>query len=174
MLRLLWEDFKAAGEYYSGITADDVPEIVSRATELDLTGLIADLTQTAMPVDYAKFLKPLGVVLEASEIPVERKLLGISGSGSDAGFTVRQVYDKETAQWIGIAPGDVIIALDGVRVKGNNLSELLARYGEGDELLIHAFRDDALLAWAVLLGKPKTFQSKVVIKPTKLGKDWLS
>ena len=159
MLRLLWEDFKAAGEYYSGITADDVPEIVSRATELDLTGLIADLTQTAMPVDYAKFLKPLGVVLEASEIPVERKLLGISGSGSDAGFTVRQVYDKETAQWIGIAPGDVIIALDGVRVKGNNLSELLARYGEGDEILIHAFRDDALLAWAVLLGKPKTFQS---------------
>lgn len=174
VLRLLWEDFKAAGEYYSGITADDVPEIVSRATELDLTGLIADLTQTAMPVDYAKFLKPLGVVLEASEIPVERKLLGISGSGSDAGFTVRQVYDKETAQWIGIAPGDVIIALDGVRVKGNNLSELLARYGEGDEILIHAFRDDALLAWAVLLGKPKTFQSKVVIKPTKLGKDWLS
>ena len=174
VLRLLWEDFKAAGEYYSGITADDVPEIVSRATELDLTGLIADLTQTAMPVDYAKFLKPLGVVLEASEIPVERKLLGIGGSGSDAGFTVRQVYDKETAQWIGIAPGDVIIALDGVRVKGNNLSELLARYGEGDEILIHAFRDDALLAWAVLLGKPKTFQSKVVIKPTKLGKDWLS
>ena len=104
----------------------------------------------------------------------ERKLLGISGLGNDAGFTVRQVYDKETAQWIGIAPGDVIIALDGVRVKGGNLPELLARYGEGDEILIHAFRDDALLAWAVLLGKPKTFQSKVVIKPTKLGKDWLS
>ena len=100
--------------------------------------------------------------------------VGISGLGNDAGFTVRQVYDKETAQWIGIAPGDVIIALDGVRVKGGNLPELLARYGEGDEILIHAFRDDALLAWAVLLGKPKTFLSKVVIKPTKLGKDWLS
>lgn len=174
VLRLLWEDFKAAGADYSGITSDDVPEIVARATELDLTGLIADLTETAMPVDYAKFLKPLGVTLEESETPAERKLLGISGLGNDAGFTVRQVYDKETAQWIGIAPGDVIIALDGVRVKGGNLPELLARYGEGDEILIHAFRDDALLAWAVLLGKPKTFQSKVVIKPTKLGKDWLS
>ena len=51
---------------------------------------------------------------------------------------------------------------------------MLFRSGEGDEILIHAFRDDALLAWAVLLGKPKTFLSKVVIKPTKLGKDWLS
>ena len=72
-----------------------------------------------------------------------------------------------------IAPGDIIIALDGVRVKCSNLSELLSRYGEGDEILIHAFRDDSLLAWAVLLGKPKAFLSKVVIKPTKLGRDWL-
>ena len=89
VLRLLWEDFKAAGADYSGITSDDVPEIVARATELDLTGLIADLTETAMPVDYAKFLKPLGVTLEESETPAERKLLGISGLGNDAGFTVR-------------------------------------------------------------------------------------
>ena len=173
VVRLLWEDYKAAQSDYSGITSDDVPEIFIRATGLDLTGLLSDLTHTAMPVDYAKYLKPLGISLEESENSAERKYLGIDGYGTDAGFTVRHVYDKETAQWIGIAPGDVIIALDGVRVKGNNLSELLARYSEGDEILIHAFRDDALLAWAVLLGKPKTFLSKVVIKPTKLGKDWL-
>lgn len=173
VVRLLWEDYKAAHTDYSGITADDVPEIFTRATDLDLTGLLADLTQTAIPVDYAKYFKPLGVSLEESDTAAERKYLGISGCGSEAGFTVRHVYDKETAQWIGIAPGDVIIALDGVRVKGNNLSELLARYSEGDEILIHAFRDDALLAWAVLLGKPKTFLSKVTIKPTKLGKAWL-
>ena len=173
VLRLLWEDYKSAQTDYSGITADDVPEIFARATDLDLTTLIAELTQTAMPVDYAEYLKPLGVTLEESETNAERKYLGLSGQGSEAGFTVRNVYDKETAQWIGIAPGDVIIALDGVRVKNNSLAELLARYGEGDEVLIHAFRDDALLAWAVLLGKPKTFLSKVVIKPTKLGKDWL-
>lgn len=173
VMRLFWEDYKAAGDDYSGILADDVAEIFLRATDLDLTGLIADLTQTAMPIDYAKFFKPLGVSLEESDVGAERKLLGISGTGSDAGFTVRNVFDKETAQWIGIAPGDIIIALDGVRVKCSNLSELLSRYGEGDEILIHAFRDDSLLAWAVLLGKPKAFLSKVVIKPTKLGRDWL-
>ena len=173
VMRLLWEDYKAAGDDYSGIRADDVSEIFVRATDLDLTALLADLTQTAIPVDYAAHLKPLGVTLEESETSAERKYLGISGSGGEAGFTVRNVFDKETAQWIGIAPGDVIIALDGVRVKGNNLTELLARYSEGDEILIHAFRDDSLLAWAVLLGKPKTFLSKVTLKPTKLGKDWL-
>ena len=174
VLRLLWEDFKAAGSDYSGITSDDVPEIVNRATGLDLTELISGLTQTAMPVDYERLLKPLGVTLEESDAPAERRLLGISGRGSEAGFTVQNVYDKETAQWIGLAPGDLIVALDGVRVKNNNLSELLSRYAEGDEILVHAFRDDSLLAWAVLLGKPASFKSKVVIKPTKLGKKWLS
>lgn len=173
VMRLMWEDCKAAGSDYSGILPEDVPEIFARATELDFTDLLTKLTQTAMPVDYAEFLKPLGISLKETETPVERRYLGISGCGNDAGFTVRNVYDKETAQWIGIAPGDVIIALDGVRVKGNNLSELLSRYGEGDEILIHAFRDDSLLAWAVLLGKPKTFLGKVEFKPTKLGKAWL-
>lgn len=174
VLRLMWEDFKDAGSDYCGITSEDVPEIISRACGLDLTDLTGELTQTAMPVDYAKYFKPLGVTLEESETSPERKYLGIEGSGSDAGFTVRSVYDKETAQWIGIAPGDVIIALDGVRVRGGNLAELLSRYGEGDEILIHAFRDEALLAWAVLLGKPASFRTKAVIKPSKLGKAWLA
>ena len=95
VLRLLWEDFKAAGADYSGITSDDVPEIVARATELDLTGLIADLTETAMPVDYAKFLKPLGVTLEESETPAERKLLGISGLGNDAALRYVRFMTKK-------------------------------------------------------------------------------
>ena len=34
VLRLLWEDFKAAGADYSGITSDDVPKIVARAQNL--------------------------------------------------------------------------------------------------------------------------------------------
>ena len=71
-----------------------------------------------MPVDYAKFLKPLGVTLEESETPAERKLSASAASAMTPALRYVQVYDKETAQWIGIAPGDVIIALDGVRVKG--------------------------------------------------------
>ncbi len=170
---LMWKDFKDAGKYYGGIGEDDFPEIVHRATGLDLTTLILDLTQTAARVDYAHYVKALGVSLAEDEIAVERKLLGISGTATDTGFFVKTVYDRETAQWIGIAPGDTIIALDGVRVHSSNFSKLLSRYSEGDEVLIHAFRDDSLLAWAVLLGKPVTFETKVSIKPTSLGKAWL-
>ncbi|MDO4938237.1 MAG: PDZ domain-containing protein, partial [Sutterellaceae bacterium] len=118
--------------------------------------------------------KPLGVELTETKLPKERSLLGISGTGTDAGFVVKTVYEQEAAQWVGIAPNDILIAIDGVRVKNNNLSEILNRYAEGDEMLIHAFRDDALLAWQMLLGKEKTIASTVELKPTALGKAWLN
>ncbi len=174
VMRLMWEDFKAAKKHYSGIDSDDIAEIFIRATGVDVTDLLTQLTQTVLEVDYAAVFKPLGAELTETTLPKERSLLGISGSGTDAGFVVKTVYEQEAAQWVGIAPNDILIAVDGVRVKGNNLSEILNRYAEGDEMLIHAFRDDALLAWQMLLGKEKTISSTVELKPTALGKAWLS
>ena len=119
-------------------------------------------------------MKPLGLTLTATERDKTRSLLGLSGKGSDAGFTVRTVFDQEAGQWAGISSGDLLIAVDGVRIKNDNLNELLARYGEGDEMVIHAFRDDALLVWAILIGKETTVASTVNLdKPTTLGKAWL-
>ena len=87
---------------------------------------------------------------------------------------MKNVYDKEAAQWAGISAGDVLIALDGVRIKDNNLEKLLTRYGEGDEMVVHAFRDDALMVWALLLGHSQPCRSTVSLKkPTALGKKWL-
>ena len=174
VMRLLWEDFKTAGRHYSGIAAEDVPEIFIRATGIDLTELIVRLTETVLEVDYAAAVKPLGASLVETELPRERRLLGLSGRGTDAGFVVRHVYEQEAGQWIGIAPGDIIIAIDGVRVRADNLSQILGRYAEGDEMLVHAFRDDSLLAWQMLLGKEKSIASTVELKPTALGKAWLS
>ena len=41
-------------------------------------------------------------------------------------------------------------------------------------MLIHAFRDDALMAWSLLLGQEKRISATVKIKPTALGRQWLS
>lgn len=173
VMRLLWEDYKKAQDAYGGIQAEDVSEIVLRATGIDLTDLISRLTETVFDIDYAALLKPLGVTLTESTLPIERRLLGISGTATDAGFVVKIVYEHETAQWVGISPGDTLIAIDGVRVCSNNLEQILSRYSEGDEMLIHAFRDDALLAWQLLLGAAKPVFSTVELKPTSLGKAWL-
>ena len=45
----------------------------------------------------------------------------------------------------GLSPGDVVIALEGLRVNSSNLAERLARHEEGDEVEVAYFRGDELL-----------------------------
>lgn len=174
VMRCLWTQYRTAGKKYRGETFASIAAAFEAVAGVSFEKRLAELTRTTAPIDYEKALKPLGLTLTATERDKTRSLLGLSGKGSDAGFTVRTVFDQEAGQWAGISSGDLLIAVDGVRIKNDNLNELLARYGEGDEMVIHAFRDDALLVWAILIGKETTVASTVNLdKPTTLGKAWL-
>ena len=87
-----------------------------------------------------------------------------------ASFNIAKASGEE---WIGIAPNDVLIAIDGVRIRPDTLEDILSRYAAGDEMLIHAFRDDALMAWSLLLGAEKKLAADVKIKPVKLTRAWI-
>ena len=174
VMRQFWTDFKEAGSDYGGIGSDDVAEVVERATGINLTELIVQLTETTEETDYGRLWKPLGLTLSETELPRERRLLGISGKLSEAGFVVKTVHEAEAGQWIGIAPGDTLIAIDGTRIKPDTFDDILSRYRAGDEMLIHAFRDDALMAWSLLLGQEKKISATVKMKPTRLGRQWLA
>ena len=174
VMRYLWTQYRTAGKKYRGETFASIAAAFEAVAGVSFEKRLAELTRTTAPIDYEKALKPLGLTLTATERDKTRSLLGLSGKGNDAGFTVRTVFDQEAGQWAGISSGDLLIAVDGVRIKNDNLNELLARYGEGDEMVIHAFRDDALLVWAILIGKETTVASTVNLdKPTTLGKAWL-
>ncbi len=173
VMRLFWRDFLEAGDDYGGVGEEDVSDVILRATGLDLTDLLTELTQSTAEIDYAAALKPLGITLGKTELPAVRALLGLTGRTTEAGFVVKTVHEGEAGQWIGIAPGDVLIAVDGVRIRPETFEDILARYGAGDEMLIHAFRDDALMAWSLLLGKEKTLSATAAIKPVKLTRAWI-
>jgi predicted metalloprotease with PDZ domain len=73
--------------------------------------------------------------------------------GADSKLT--QVHEGGAAHRAGLSAGDVLVALDGLRVTGNpsNLDTLLGRYRVGDTIEIHAFRRDELMTFsAKLLG----------------------
>ncbi len=173
VMRLFWSDCKAAGDDYGGVGEEDVSEVFTRATGLDLTDLLTTLTETTTEIDYARFWKPLGITLSETKLPRMRALLGLTGSVSEAGFLVKHVHEGEAGQWIGIAPGDLLIAIDGVRIAPGSLEDILARYAAGDEMMIHAFRDDALMTWSLLLGAEKKLCADVQIKPVKLTRTWI-
>jgi predicted metalloprotease with PDZ domain len=63
------------------------------------------------------------------------------------------VHEGGPAHQAGLSAGDVVIAIDGLRVNGNppNLDQLFARYRVGDTVTVHAFRRDELLSFEVTL-----------------------
>lgn len=174
VMRSLWADCRQARRHYAGISMDSLYETFAEATGTDLARLLDELVYGKGSFDYAKAVAALGIELKEGKADKVRAMLGIEGRGSEAGFTVRSVFDGEIAQWVGIAPGDTLIAIDGMRIKGDNLNELLSRYREGDEMVIHAFRDDRLCTWIVLTAKSPSVKSEADLSSlSKLGKQWL-
>lgn len=70
--------------------------------------------------------------------------LGARFEAHPAGIKVLVVFDEGDIQQAGIASGDIIIALDGLKISKENLLDRLAIYQPGDQLEWHVFRRDEL------------------------------
>ena len=55
------------------------------------------------------------------------------------------------AQTAGLSAGDVVVALDGLRVTSRNLDKQLEGFNAGDRCVLHAFRRDELIQCEVVL-----------------------
>ncbi len=72
-------------------------------------------------------------------------------------------------QKAGLSAGDVLVAVDGLRVTGSNLDTLLGRYLPGAVVEIHAFRRDELLLTRVKLDPPEVTRYRLVPGVQKRG-----
>jgi predicted metalloprotease with PDZ domain len=61
------------------------------------------------------------------------------------------VYRGGPAEAAGLAAGDVVIAIDGIRATADGLEKLMLRRRAGDTLTVHAFRRDELQVTALIL-----------------------
>jgi predicted metalloprotease with PDZ domain len=88
----------------------------------------------------------------AEPAPRAQSWLGarVEPQGPDARIT--HVYDGGAALAAGLAAGDTIVALNGLRVGAKTLEKRIAETAPGTRVEIHAFRRDELLAHSVALG----------------------
>jgi len=73
-----------------------------------------------------------------------RLSLGASFEPAGGGLRLTTVLDGQPAQGAGLAPGDIIVALDRIQAGVDTLEERLGRYEEGDEVVVSFFRGDLL------------------------------
>ena len=83
-----------------------------------------------------------------------RPVLGVRGSSAPGEYRVSHVLDEGTAQRAGLSAGDVIVAIDGLRVGPGGLEAALTGRRPGQTVQMHVFRRDELLVLDVELGAP--------------------
>ncbi len=159
VMRALWETYGRPGvgvpergieALAAEVTGLDLgaffEQALDRADDLDLAGLLADLG-IQMRLRPARGPKDFGNVADAFEpiAPVSDTGLRLGGGGADARVSV--VLDGRPAQRAGLAGGDVLVAVDGLRVTAADADKRLRALPIGREVQVHAFRRDELMTF---------------------------
>ncbi|MQR02207.1 PDZ domain-containing protein [Glaciimonas sp. GS1] len=164
VMRALWREYGRdfyAGTAVSGrgISEAAVEALFDSVTGLKLKRFFDRYVRGTEDLPLARLLTPLGVTL-ADQRKEAKPSLGARTSMAGGDCKVTNVYEGGAAHRAGLSAGDVLAALDGIRVT-NNLDVILKRYRVGDSVTIHAFRRDELLTFSVKLLADTTPQLKL-------------
>jgi predicted metalloprotease with PDZ domain len=175
VMRLLWSRY---GETGVGVPEDAVPGLVKEATGVDVRKLLIEATEGVDDLPLAKLLKTLGMDLgwkAESEYPVIGAKLGSEGES----VKLVNVMNGGPAHRAGLSAGDLVIAVDGLRVKSGGLDKVLARRTAGERLRLHAFRRDELFETEIVLSGSEATTATLVpegragTEALRLKKGWL-
>lgn len=150
----LWQRY--GRDFYQGVargvTEAEVEALFDEATGLRLKPLFNRYVRGTEDLPLNKLYAPFGVrLLDERKSTKPSFDAGIGRDGADSKLS--QVHEGGAAHAAGMSAGDVLVALDGLRIGGAPaaLEGLLARYQVGQTVEVHAFRRDELMTFRVVL-----------------------
>jgi predicted metalloprotease with PDZ domain len=174
-MRLLWQRF--GKNFYhgeaQGLGEGEFAELVHQATGVDVEKNVRQWAYGVDDLPLEELFKPFGVSFEHDARNAQPSL-GVKSVSDAPGARITHTYEGESAQRAGLAAGDVLIAIDQLRVTQASLPRVLKRYSAGQSVLVHAFRRDELLSFAVTLDQDTQGDARLVApRSNKLRGMWL-
>ncbi|MGE0011311.1 MAG: M61 family metallopeptidase [Azoarcus sp.] len=181
VMRLLWQRHGQTGV---GVAEDGIFAIVEEVGGKDCGTRLARWLRKAVEgtddLPLARMLKPFGVAYQP-EAPGTKPTLGIklAGGNGKGEAKIATAYDGGAAQLAGLSAGDVLLAVDGLKVTAANLDAMLERHQAGDSIEVHAFRRDELMKFDVELATAGSdavklaLDEKAAASVRRLRKGWL-
>ena len=166
----LWERYGKSG---IGVGEDDIRLIAEELSGLNLKRFFADSVHGTTELPLKKLLALFGIKLSWDK--AKAPSLGIKTATEGSDVRLATVYDGGSAQIAGLSAGDLLLAIDGLRITGASLDKQLARHQPGDTLKVHAFRRDELMSFHVRLDPPPDETARLVpdTKANALRRIWL-
>ncbi len=168
VMRALWERYGRTG---LGVPEDGIEKLAAQVAGTSLWAFFNNALRTTHELPLKQVLATVGVGMQlrtaqspadqggkavtvaAADISaISRRVgLGVRATEDPAGARLTHVLDAGAAQAAGLSAGDVVVAVDGLKVNAENLDQRLARYQPGSIATLHAFRRDELLVVEVKL-----------------------
>lgn len=175
VMRKLWADHGQNGQ---GVPEDGIRRAAEAVSGLKLKRFFDEATEGTDDLPLDRLLRTVGLDL-AFEAAGSTPVLGVKTANDGDNVKLTQVLDHGAAQRAGLSAGDVLVALDNLRITAGSLDTLLKRRNAGDEVKIHAFRRDELMKFRVRLDAPPADQAKIApaarasAVAKELRKQWL-
>jgi predicted metalloprotease with PDZ domain len=161
VLRELWKRYGARGV---GVPEDGFESLAVEIGGQSLRGFFDAAIRGTHDLPLPELLAEFGVAFElrAATGPEDRGgtaraangellALGIAYRERDSGLELTSVLDGGPAQRAGLNPGDVLIAVDRLKVNDRNLKRRLLRFEAGERVTASVFRGDELIEVGLVL-----------------------
>jgi predicted metalloprotease with PDZ domain len=193
VMRALWRRYGRPGV---GVPEDGVERLAEEVSGVRLRPFFDRALRSTGELPLEPLLASVGVEMEvrpaesaadrggrpaakSASAHAERVALGVRTSGDGNDLKLTHVLDGGPAQAAGLAAGDVLVAIDGLRATPKTLDALLARRRPGDTAHVVAFRRDELREFEVRLTAPPAdtcalrFAKKAGAGALRLRRGWL-
>ncbi|ETF03319.1 peptidase M61 [Advenella kashmirensis W13003] len=160
VMRLMWDRY--GRRFYTarqrGVQEDEFATLLRQATGVDLQTFIEKATESTDDLPLAALLAKQGVALSWQ---AERRAPGIGAvmratASGEPGLA--QVLEGGAAHAAGLSAGDILLAMDGLRIEVGNWEKLLSRCQAGQQVTLHYFRRDELRSTTLTLQAPANDQ----------------
>ncbi|HEX5055838.1 MAG TPA: PDZ domain-containing protein [Gammaproteobacteria bacterium] len=166
VMRLLWRRYGAG----VGVPETGIEAAASETAGQDLSPLFDRLLRSTEELPLQEFFNTVGIecCFRAPERQQDqggqpgrnanaetRADLGALFRGGGQHPELQTVVSGGAAHQAGLSAGDVLLAVDGIRLTASEMENVLQRYKPGDQVMVHAFRRDELLSFSVRLQAPE-------------------
>jgi predicted metalloprotease with PDZ domain len=161
VVRELWRRYGARGV---GVPEEGFEQLAAEVSGLDLAQFFASTVRGTDDPPLKELLAEFGVALELRAqagaddrggtpraANGELLALGVAIREREHGVELTNVLDGGAAERAGLNPGDILIAIDRLRVTSRNLVRRLARLENGERVTASVFRGDELLEVGLVL-----------------------
>jgi predicted metalloprotease with PDZ domain len=171
VMAMMWQSF---GKEEIGFTPQQLQAVIESVAESDLSDFFSRFVDGTEELPFDEYLEPFGLRLNTVEDAVA--YLGLIVKSENNQEVIKFVDATSTAALAGVDAGDELLAIDGLRVTADQLSDRLKDYQAGDTIKLSLFHQDELRTLSVTLATPQVIRYQIVLveQPTPLQQENLA